>query len=79
MSILSNLVDFEGWLRDEAAAFDRQANRKDLSRSAQMYAAGVAQAYTAARRKLWLEVFNQPVPDELFRVVTAPGATNVPR
>ena len=68
-SILSNFVDYEGWLRDEAAAFDRQSNRQDLSRSAQMYAHGVAQAYTAARRKIWQEVFNQPVPDDLVKVI----------
>ncbi|MFA5376524.1 MAG: hypothetical protein WC455_12330 [Dehalococcoidia bacterium] len=71
MSILSNMVDFEGWLRDESAAFDRQANRKDLSRSAQMYSHGVSQAYSAARRKLWLEVFDRPVPKDLIKDLTA--------
>lgn len=69
MSILSNMVDYEGWLRDESAAFDRQANRKDLSQTARMYAHGVAQAYSAARRKLWQEVFNRPVPEPLTQHV----------
>ncbi len=72
MSILSNMVDFEGWLRDESAAFDRQANRQDLSRSAQMYAHGVAQAYSQARRRIWQDVFNQPVPEDLIRDVIEP-------
>ncbi len=69
MSILSNMVDFEGWLRDESAAFDRQANRQDLSRSARMYAHGCSQAYNAARLKLWQEVFNQPVPETLVNAI----------
>jgi outer membrane protein TolC len=72
MSILSNLVDFEGWLRDEAAAFDRQADRKDLSVSAQMYAHGVAQAYSQARRRIWQDVFNQPVPEDLINDIVGP-------
>lgn len=72
MSIMSNMVDYEGWLRDESAAFDRQAERQDLSRSARMYAHGVAQAYSEARRRIWMEVFGQPIPDRLISDMTRP-------
>ena len=72
MSILSNMVDYEGWLRDEAEAFDKQADRTDLSRSARMYAHGVAQAYSEARRRIWMEVFGQPAPERLLDDTTRP-------
>ena len=72
MSILSNMVDYEGWLRDESATFDRQANRTDLSRSARMYAHGVSQAYSQARRRIWQDVFSQPVPEDLIQDVIEP-------